>query len=100
MDFRFETYETQFTSDFQNKQLFLWICRDGSQNLHKMALCNYSSRIVQTFAAPVNFQSRQLEIDFEVYINKVAFIEKFIDIDSLEYHKISLEEKRNGSYFQ
>ena len=29
IDYLSGTYETQFTSDFQNKQLFIWICFDG-----------------------------------------------------------------------
>ena len=55
-------HQTSFTSDFQNKQLFIWICFNGS-NLYKMALSNYSSHVSETFSPPVNFQSIQLEID-------------------------------------
>ena len=95
-----KNYETIFTSDFQNKQNFIWICYDSSKNLHKFSLGNYSSRVQQTFIAPVNFQSRQLEIDFDGYVKKVGLIDKFIDIDSLEFHKILLEEKRNGAYLE
>ena len=95
-----QDFETIFTSDFQNKQNFIWICYDGSKNLHKFSLGNYSSRVQQTFIAPVNFQSRQLEIDFDGYVKKVGLIDKFIDIDSLEFHKILLEEKRNGAYLE
>lgn len=86
MDYQTGTYETQFTSDFQNKQLFLWICHDGSQNLYKMGLCDYSSHINQTFSPPVNFQSRQLEIDYDAYVNKIGFTENFIDINSLIFN--------------
>ena len=95
-----KNYETTFTSDFQNKQNFVWICYDASKNLHKFSLGNYSSRVQQTFAAPVNFQSRQLEIDYDGYVKKIGLIDKFIDIDSLEFHKIILEEKRNGAYLE
>ena len=95
-----KNYETTFTSDFQNKQNFIWICYDGSKNLHKFSLGNYSSHVQQTFNPPVNFQSNQLEIDFDGYVKKVGLIDKFIDIDSLEFHKILLEEKRNGAYLE
>ena len=95
-----QRYETQFTSDFQNKQLFLWICYDSSQNLYKMALSNYSSHISETFNPPSNYQSRQLEIDYEAYVNKIGLIDQFIDVDSLVFHRIILEEKRNGSYLE
>lgn len=33
-------------------------------------------------------------------LKKVGLINKFIDIGSLEFHKILLEEKRNGSYLE
>ena len=98
IDYLRGSYETTFTSDYQNKQLFVWICFDGTRNLHKMALSNYSSHISETFSPPVNFQSRQLEIDYEVYVNKIGFTNRFIDVNSLEHHRIMLEEKRNGSY--
>ena len=100
IDYQSGTHETTFTSDFQNKQLFVWICFDGTQNLYKMALSNYSSHVSETFSPPVNFQSRQLEIDYEVYVNKIGFTNRFIDIDDLEFHRITLEEKRNGSYLE
>ena len=99
IDYLRGSYETTFTSDYQNKQLFVWICFDGTRNLHKMALSKgYSSHISETFSPPANFQSRQLEIDYEVYVNKIGFTNRFIDVNSLEHHRIMLEEKRNGSY--
>ena len=55
IDYQSGTHETTFTSDFQNKQLFVWICFDGTQNLYKMALSNYSSHVSETFSIPVNF---------------------------------------------
>ena len=33
IDYQSGTHETTFTSDFQNKQLFVWICFDGTRNL-------------------------------------------------------------------
>ena len=100
IDYQSGTHETTFTSDFQNKQLFVWICFDGTRNLYKMALSNYSSHVSETFSPPSNFQSRQLEIDYEVYVNKIGFTDRFIDIDDLEFHRITLEEKRNESYIE
>ena len=100
IDYQSGTHETQFTSDFQNKQLFVWICFDGTQNLYKMAMSNYSSYISETFNPPVNFQSSQLEIDYEACVNKIGFTDHFIDVNSLVHHRIMLEEKRNGSYLE
>ena len=100
IDYQSGTHETTFTSDFQNQQLFVWICFDGTQNLYKMALSNYSSHVSETFNPPVNFQSRQFEIDYDGFVNKIGFKYHFIDVNSLEHHRIMLEEKRNGSYFE
>ena len=52
IDYQLGTYETTFTSDFQNKQLFIWICFNGL-NLYKMALSNYSSHVVELFTPPI-----------------------------------------------
>ena len=52
IDYQSGTHETTFTSDFQNKQLFVWICFDGTHNLYKMALSNYSSHVSETFSPP------------------------------------------------
>ena len=99
IDHQSGTYETSFTSDFQNKQLFIWICFNCS-NLYKIALSNYSSHVNETFNPPVNFQSNQLEIDFDGIVNKIGLTDRFIDVNSLEHHRIMLEEKRNGSYLE
>lgn len=65
-----------------------------------MALSNYSAHVNETFNPPVNFSSTQLEIDYDVYINKIGFIDKFIDVNSLQHHYIMLQEKGNGSYLE
>ena len=95
-----KSYKTPFTSDFQNKQNFIWICYDSSTNTHNISLSNYSSRVYKTFTAPVNFQTTHFEIDYDGYVKKVGFVDKFIDIDTVEFHKIILEEKRNGAYLE
>ena len=98
----YQTVEIQktFTSDFQNKQLFILICYDGSRGLYNMSLCHYSSRIVKTISPPINFQSRRMGIDYDGYVNKIGFTENFTHVNSEVYNKIMLEEKRNGSYLK
>ena len=65
-----------------------------------MALSNYSSHVSETFSPPVNFHSSQLEIDFDGFVNKIGLTDRFIDVNSIEHHRIMLEEKRNGSYLE
>ena len=87
-----------FPSDFKNKQLCIWICYDASKRLYKMALSNFSTHINYSLSRSINYQSNQFEIDYLGFVNKMGFVDKFIDIDSLDFHRILLEEKRSGSY--
>ena len=98
INFRTEIQSISFTSEYKNKQLCIWICYDAAQRLYKMALSNYNAHINKTISPPVTFQSNQLEIDYEVFVNKIGLVDRFIDIDSLDFHRFLLEEKRNGSY--
>ena len=97
INFLTEIQSVSFTSDFKNKQLCIWICYDATQRLYKMALSNYNSHINKTISPPVRFQSNQFEIDYDGFVNKIGLVDKFIDVDSLDFHRILLEEKRNGS---
>ena len=63
-----------------------------------MALSNHSFHVSETFNPRVNFQSRQLEINYDASVNKIGFTEQFIDVNSLTFYRIVLNEKRNGCY--
>ena len=56
--------------------------------------------LVKHSVRPLNFQSNQLEIDFDGIVNKIGLTDQLIDVNSLEHHRITLEEKRNGSYLE
>ena len=86
------------TDDFKNKQLCIWVCYNAASRLYKMALSNYSAHVNQVIPRSINSQSDQFEIDYLGFVNKMGFVDKFIDIDSLDFHRILLEEKRNGTY--
>ena len=65
-----------------------------------MTLSNYSSVVVKNLNLQ-NFIAQQTEIDFnDVYVLRAGYTMNFHNLDSIEYHKIILEEKRNGSYIQ
>ena len=100
IDFLRGKQSISFTSDFKNKQLCIWICYDATQRLYKMSLSNYNAHATKTLSRPINFQSNQFEIDYDGFVNKIGLVDKFIDVDSLEFHRILLEEKRNGSYLE
>ena len=94
------SYHTPLTSDFKNKQVMLWICHNASRNLYKFSISNYSSHVQQTINAPMNFETKILRILYSGYVKKIGFVDRFIDIDSLDHHRIMLDELRNGSYFE
>ena len=100
IDFLRGKQSISFTSDFKNKQLCIWICHDATQRLYKMALSNYNAHATKTLSGTINFQSNQFEIDYDGFVNKIGLVDKFIDVDSLDFHRILLEEKRNGSYLE
>ena len=94
------SYHTPLTGDFNNKQVMLWICHNASGNLYKFGMSNYSSHVQQTINAPMNFETKILRIFYSDYVKKIGFVERFIDIDSVDHHRIMLEERRESSYFQ
>ena len=94
------SYQTLLTSDFKNKQVMLWICHNASRNLYKFGISNYSSHVQQTINAPMNFETKILRILHSGYVKKIGFVDRFIDINSLDHHRIMLDELRNGSYFE
>ena len=84
-------------NDFNGKKVVLWLAESISDHVTKVKISNYSSEIV---ANVVSHSSNQ---KFE-FLNQDGVIEKFMyspnfyDDDSIEYHKILLQEKLNGSY--
>ena len=94
------SYHTPIIGDFKNKKIMLWICHNASNNLYKFTISNSSSRIQNIISNPMNFSTKILRILYSGYLNKIGFIERFIDIDSLDHHRVILEEMRNGSYFE
>lgn len=63
-----------------------------------MSLSNYSGTLT-TNTTRRSFQSNKLNIGCtDVYVSRIGITHKFLDFDSIEYHRIVLEEKRNGTY--
>ena len=79
------------------KKIVLWLAEDFSQNITKVKISNYN--------AILSLQSAHYTIEqkFEFttqggVLNKLMFSPNFYDTDSIEYHKVMLQEKLNGSY--
>ena len=63
-----------------------------------MKLGDYANIATINSRPTSNFQSNRLEIDFNVTVNKIGFSRQFIDVNSIDFYRIMMEEKRNGSY--
>ena len=87
-------HKIAFSSDFINKRIFIWVCVDGTRDLFKMALSNFSTHISETYRPSSGYQTNRLEINYDVFIKKIGFINRFIDTTSLEFYQIMLEEKK------
>ena len=84
-------------NSFNGKKVVLWLTESSNNHVTKVKISNYSVEIV---ANVVSHSSNQ---KFE-FLNQDGVMEKFMyspnfyDDDSVQYHKVMLQEKLNGSY--
>ena len=84
-------------SKFSGKKNVIWLIEDYSQNITKVKINNYNSIL----SLPLARNTREQNFVFmtqDGLIDKIMFSPNFYDTDSVEYHKIILQEKINGSY--
>ena len=86
-------------ADFKNKQVMLWVCHNAPNNLYRFAISNHTS-FIQSFTSPASFKTKILRIIYNNYVKKIGLVKKFININSLDHHRIMLEELREGSFFR
>ena len=85
-------------NNFSGKQTFIWICYYAPLSIYKIAIGNYLPHINKKMDPPENFSLNHLRIIFPGHITKIGFVDRFIDVSSIDHHRIILEEKRNGSF--
>ena len=89
--------EIPMLSEFSGKKIVIWLIEDPNQNITKVKISNYNSIL----SLPVTHNANDQEFVFmtqDGIIDKILFSPNFYDTDSVEYHKIILQEKINGSY--
>ena len=86
-------------ADFKNKQVMLWVCHNAPNNLYRFAISNHTS-FIQSITSPASFKTKILRIIYNNHVKKIGWIKKFININSLDHHRIMLEELREGSFFR
>ena len=85
-------------ADFKNKQVMLWVCHNAPNNLYRFAISNHNS-FIQSITSPASFKTKILRIIYNNHVKKIGWVKKFININSLDHHRIMLEELREGSFF-
>ena len=85
-------------ADFKNKQVMLWVCHNAPNNLYRFAISNHTS-FIQSITSPASFKTKILRIIYNNHVKKIGWVKKFININSLDHHRIMLEELREGSFF-
>ena len=86
-------------ADFKNKQVMLWVCHNAPNNLYRFAISNHTS-FIQSITSPASFKTKILRIIYNNHVKKIGWVTKFININSLDHHRIMLEELREGSFFR
>ena len=84
-------------SSFNGQKIVVWLGQNFNSNVTKVKISNYSS----TLTIPAVQYSNSQYLDFTTEdgeLSKLMFSSNFYDTDSVEFHKIMLQEKLNGSY--
>ena len=84
-------------SELSGKKIVLWLIEDRNQNVTKVKISNYNSILSLPVVRYTNDQGFVFMTQDGI-IDKIMFSPNFYDTDSVEYHKIILQEKINGSY--
>ena len=70
---------------------------DLSANVTKVSISNYSSTLTIPTVQKSSFQGFNFTTEDGV-LNKLMYSPNFYDTDSLQFHKVMLQEKLSGSY--
>ena len=96
------TNETSITllNSFDDKRVVFWLTKKGTEAdlTVKASISNHSATL--TLSSALAYQSNYtFRISSEdAVINKVMYTPNFYDLDSIEFHRIMLQEKLSGSY--
>ena len=91
------TLSSSMPSSFNGKRIVLWLTESFDTNVTKVKISNYSGTITIP-AVHYNVNQRWKFTTEDGVLNKLMYSPNFYDFDSIQYHKVMLQEKLNGSY--
>ena len=89
--------ELPMLSGFSGQKIVIWLTEDRNQNITKVKISNYNS-ILSLPLARYNYDIRFVFMTEDGVLSNIMFSPNFYDTDSVQYHKVMLQEKLNGSY--
>ena len=96
------TNETSITllDSFNGKRVVFWLTKKGTEGdlTVKASVSNYSGKLtlISALASQSTYTFRIFPEDATIY--KIMYTPNFHDLDSIEFHRIMLQEELNGSY--
>ena len=91
------TQSFSMLSSFNGQKIVLWLTENFDTNVTKVKISNYSSTITIP-AVQYNVNQRWKFTTEDGVLNRLMFSPNFYDTDSVQFHKVMLQEKLNGSY--
>ena len=94
--------EDSFTvlNSFNGKRVVFWLTKKGAgfRLLVKASICTHSATLMRlsSLAPQSNYTFKIFSED--AVIHQVMYSPNFYDFDSMQYHKIVIQEKLSGSY--
>ena len=92
---------TNITYSLQNKdKIFLWLTENSNARITKASLSNYSAKLTQASNA---ITDDRLQFGFtadNAILVKFMYSKNFYDFDSVQHHKIMIQEKLSGTYIE
>ena len=83
-------------SSLHGKVIVLWLTESSNANVTKVSISNYSA-VLNVGGVSYNVNQRWKFTSDEGVLYKLMYSPKFYDTDSVQYHKVMLQEKLNGS---
>ena len=82
---------------FNGHRIVIWLVENFNSNVTKVSISNYSSTLTIPAVQKSFFQGFDFTTEDGV-LNKIMYSPNFYDTDSVQFHKVMLQEKLSGSY--
>ena len=87
-------------NSFSGKRVAFWLTKNSGRlpAVVKASISNYSATLTQQSSLLAIHDYKVKIFAEDAVIHKVMYSPNFYDFDSVQYHKIMIQEKLNGSY--